>query len=93
MRCLTSLLTLCALMSTLMLSPSGIAAAEHDGAPDGDNKDIPSLVAAVAEANQRVADVGADIQIKQEGVNKALVEIAAARDILADAQLPILMSH
>ncbi|QZT60864.1 NlpC/P60 family peptidoglycan endopeptidase RipA (plasmid) [Mycolicibacterium vanbaalenii] len=93
MRCLTSLLTLCALMSTLMLSPSGIAAAEHDGAPDGDSKDIPSLVAAVAEANQRVADVGADIQIKQEGVNKALVEIAAARDILADAQREVAASE
>ncbi|MEW5811572.1 MAG: NlpC/P60 family peptidoglycan endopeptidase RipA [Actinomycetota bacterium] len=93
MRCLTSLLSLCALMSTLMLSPSGIAAAEHDGAPDGDSKDIPSLVAAVAEANQRVADVGADIQIKQEGVNRALVEIAAARDILADAQREVAASE
>ena len=73
MRRLTSSLILCALMPALVLSAPGTAVAGHDGSPDRD--DVPSLVAAVAEANQRMADVGSDIQIKQEGVNRALVEI------------------
>lgn len=90
MRRLTSFLSLCALMPALVLSAPGTAVAGHDGNPDRD--DVPSLVAAFAEANQRMADVGSDIQIKQEGVNRALVEVAAARDTLAQARRDVVAS-
>jgi septal ring factor EnvC (AmiA/AmiB activator) len=90
MRRLTSFLSLFALMPALVISAPGTAVAGHDGSPDRD--DVPSLVAAVAEANQRMADVGSDIQIKQEGVNRALVEIAAARDTLAQARRDVVAS-
>ena len=90
MRRLTSFLSLCALMPALVLSAPGTAVAGHDGSPDRD--EVSSLVAAVAEANQRMADVGSDIQIKQEGVNRALVEIAAARDTLAQARRDVVAS-
>lgn len=54
MRRLTSFLSLCALMPALVLSAPGTAVAGHDGSPDRD--EVSSLVAAVAEANQRMAD-------------------------------------
>jgi cell wall-associated NlpC family hydrolase len=43
-----------------------------------------ALVADLAQANQRLADIGGQIQGQQEGVNKALVEVAKAREA-ADA--------
>lgn len=91
MRRLTSFLSLCTLMPALMLSAPGTAVASHDGTRNGG--DSASLVAAVAEANQRMADLGGDIQIKQEGVNGALVEIAAARDTLAQARRDVAASE
>ena len=91
MRRLTSFLSLCTLMPALMLSAPGTAVASHDGTRNGG--DVASLVAAVAEANQRMADIGGDIQVKQEGVNGALVEIAAARDTLAQARRDVAASE
>ena len=55
MRRLTSFLSLCTLMPALMLSAPGTAVASHDGTRNGG--DVASLVAAVAEANQRMADM------------------------------------
>jgi peptidoglycan hydrolase CwlO-like protein len=46
---------------------------------------VAALVADVAEANQRLDDVAAKVQIEQESVNKALVEVQDARDAAAEA--------
>jgi cell wall-associated NlpC family hydrolase len=62
----------------------GTAYASHEGAP-GDSE-ISTLVADLAEANQRLADIGAEIQGQQEGVNKALLEVANAREAAASAR-------
>jgi hypothetical protein len=37
----------------------------------------------VAEANQRLHDLGPVIQAKQEAVNKAIVDVQASRDAAA----------
>ncbi|MCV7153593.1 MULTISPECIES: NlpC/P60 family peptidoglycan endopeptidase RipA [Mycolicibacterium] len=85
MRRLTSLLTTGVIFAVLVLHTSGIATAGHGSEPDGDNETVAGLVAAVAEANQHVADIGADIQHKQESVNRTLVELATARQAVTEA--------
>lgn len=80
----TSLLTAGALASMLVLDPSGIATAGHGSDRDRGNETVAGLVAAVAEANQHVADIGADIQHRQESVNRALVELATAREAVSE---------
>ncbi|ODQ91096.1 NlpC/P60 family peptidoglycan endopeptidase RipA [Mycolicibacterium flavescens] len=85
MRRFTSLLTAGALATVLMLQPSAIATASHGSEPDGHSENVAGLVAAVAEANQHVADIGANIQHKQESVNRALVELATAREAVSEA--------
>ena len=92
MRRFTSLLGIAAITVTLPFNATGVATATHETRPSP-NTDLPTLVAAVAEANQRVADIGADIQSKQEGFNKALVDTAAARDILATRQQELTASE
>ena len=67
------------LICALVLTAPGVAQAGHEGIPHADGE-LSALIAAVAEANQRVADIGADIQSRQEGVNKALVDVVNARD-------------
>ncbi len=85
MRRLTSLLTIGVIFAVLVLHTSGISTAGHGSEPDGESETVAGLVAAVAEANQQVADIGADIQHKQESVNRALVELATAREAVAEA--------
>ena len=70
-----------AMLSMAMLLCSGLAKAEP-GAPDT----VAKLIADVAQANQRLQDVGAEIQTEQESVNKALVDVETARDNAATAQ-------
>jgi peptidoglycan DL-endopeptidase RipA len=60
---------------------SGIPAVAEPGSPDT----IATLVAAVANANQKLQELGADIQAQQEGVNKAIVDVQNARDAAATA--------
>ena len=60
---------------------AGIAAAEP-GSPDS----IGSLVAAIANVNQKLQELGAAVQAKQESVNKAIVDVQTARDNAAAAQ-------
>ena len=55
----------------LLLATPGLAAAQP-GSPD-----LAGLVAAVANANQKLGDLGAAIQAQQEGVNKAIVDVQA----------------
>jgi len=53
---------------------------------DPEPNSVSSLVADVAEANQRLDDIAAAVQTEQESVNKALVEVQDARDAAAAAQ-------
>jgi len=61
----------------LLLSTPGLGAAEP--APAGPN-DIATLIAAVANANQQLQDIGAAVQSGQEAVNKAILDVQTARD-------------
>lgn len=70
--------------ATLLTYGVGTAHASHEGTA-GDSE-ISTLVTDLAEANQRLADIGAEIQGQQEGVNKALLEVANAREAAASAR-------
>jgi peptidoglycan DL-endopeptidase RipA len=50
------------------------------------NDSLGALVAEVANVNQKLEDLGAAIQAKQEGVNKAIVDVQTARENAATAQ-------
>ena len=66
----------------LLLGTPGLAAAEPDAGPNT----LAALIADVAEANQRLQDLGAAVQAQQESMNKALVDVQTARDAAATAQ-------
>src|SRR5215213_831297 len=72
----TALLAI-ALCAGIFGAAPGVAYAGHDSS-DGTNADIGALVAEVAEANQRLSDLGAAIQQRQEGVNRAIVDVQTA---------------
>ncbi|MEO3760509.1 NlpC/P60 family peptidoglycan endopeptidase RipA [Mycobacterium sp. B14F4] len=75
--------SLCAaLLATGMLAATPGLAVAQPGGPDT----IASLVAAVADANQKLQDLGAAIQQQQESVNKAILDVQTARDNAAAAQ-------
>jgi cell wall-associated NlpC family hydrolase len=65
----------------MLLATPGLAVAQP-GSPDS----LGALVAAVANVNQKLQDLGAAIQAKQESVNKAIVDVQTARDNAAAAQ-------
>jgi peptidoglycan DL-endopeptidase RipA len=69
------------LIAGMLLATPGLAVAQP-GSPDS----LGALVAAVADVNQKLQDLGAAIQAQQEGVNKAIVDVQAARDHAAAAQ-------
>ncbi len=62
----------------LLLGTPGLAKADPDS--------MATLIAAVAQANQRLQDLNAQIQTEEEGVNKAVVDVETARDNAAAAQ-------
>ncbi len=70
------------LLATVFSNSGGIAAAEP-----GSSDTIGTLVAAVANANQKLQELGAAVQAQQESVNKAIVDVETARDNAAAAQL------
>lgn len=75
---------MCALPLTVGMLMS---AALWSGAPGSAETDhVATLVAAVANANQKLYDLGAAVQSTQEGVNKAILEVQNARDTAAAAQ-------
>ncbi len=80
----------CAIPLTLamLISTPGLAPADP-GSPDS----IAALVAAVADANQKLQDLGAAVQSQQESVNKALVDVQGARDAAAAAQAQLDVSQ
>ena len=61
----------------LLLSTPGLGAAQP--APASPN-DIATLIATVADADQKLQDVGAAVQSRQESVNKAIVDVQTARE-------------
>lgn len=67
-------------VGTLFATP-GLAVAQP-GNPDT----IASLVAAVADADQKLQDLGASIQQQQESVNKAILGVQTARENASAAQ-------
>jgi len=69
------------LSAAMLLGTPGLATAQPAD-PDG----IAALIADVAEANQQLQDLGAQIQQQKESVNKALVDLQSARDDAAAAQ-------
>ena len=69
------------LITGMLLATPGLAVAQP-GSPDT----LGALVAAVANANQKLQDLGAAIQAQQESVNKAIVDVQTARDNAAAAQ-------
>ena len=72
-----------AMLSVLVtLCIPGLANADPGAAPDT----MAKLIADVAQANQRLQDLGAQIQTEQESVNKAVVDVETARDNAATAQ-------
>jgi peptidoglycan DL-endopeptidase RipA len=72
----------------ILLTTPGLATGDPGG-PDT----IAALVAAVANANQKLQDLGAAVQIQQESVNKALVDVQDARDAAAAAQQELVASQ
>jgi peptidoglycan DL-endopeptidase RipA len=68
-------LTVGMLLATVF-SQSGVIATAEPGSPET----IGSLVASVADANQKLQDLGAAVQAQQESVNKAIVDLETARD-------------
>ncbi|MBB3606706.1 cell wall-associated NlpC family hydrolase [Mycolicibacterium sp. BK556] len=71
-----------ALGVAMTLTVPGVAHAEPGPGPNT----IAGLIADVADANQRLQDVGARVQAEQESVNKAIVDVQTARDAAAAAQ-------
>ena len=71
--------------AALLAYGDGTAQGSHDGTSHSGSQ-ISALVADLARADQRLADIGAQIQGQQEGVNKALVDVANAREAAAAAR-------
>src|SRR6476646_9941954 len=65
----------------MLLATPGLAVAQP-----ASQENLGALVAAVANANQKLQDLGAAIQTQQESVNKAIVDVQTARDNAATAQ-------
>lgn len=69
------------LTAGMLLVTPGLAVAQPGG---GDG--LGSLVAEVANVNQKLQDLGAAVQAKQEGVNKAILDVQTARENAVAAQ-------
>src|SRR5215208_810999 len=65
----------------MLLATPGLAVAQP-----GSSDTVGALVAAVANANQKLQELGAAIQARQESVNKAIVDVQTARENAATAQ-------
>ncbi|MEN4473870.1 NlpC/P60 family peptidoglycan endopeptidase RipA [Mycolicibacterium cosmeticum] len=78
--------------AALLAFGGNTAQASHDSTSHS-GPEVSALVADLSQANQRLADIGAQIQGQQEGVNKALVEVANARDAAASARRDVAASE
>jgi peptidoglycan DL-endopeptidase RipA len=79
-----------AVTAGLLISTPAIATADP-GAPAP--TDMASLIAAVADANQKLQDIGAAVQTRQEAVNKAIVDVQTARDQADEAKAAVASSQ
>lgn len=77
------------LSAAVLLSSPGVALASPPPSPDS----VAALIAEVADANQRLQDLGAEIQAEKESVNKALVDVQTARDDAAAAERQVEVSR
>ncbi|CAJ1583243.1 NlpC/P60 family peptidoglycan endopeptidase RipA [[Mycobacterium] wendilense] len=84
-RAISQVAALALLIATPGLLTAGVATAD----PEPNPTSLAALIADVAEANQRLDELGAQIQLQQESVNKALVDVQTARDNAALAQRQI----
>jgi cell wall-associated NlpC family hydrolase len=75
-------------VAVLLCTPA-LATANPGAGPDT----VAKLIADVAEANQHLQDLGAQIQTEEESVNRALVEVETARDNAATAQRAVTVSQ
>jgi cell wall-associated NlpC family hydrolase len=74
----------------LLLSTPGLVSAQP--APASPN-DIAAVIAEIADANQKLQDVGAAVQSRQEAVNKAIVGVQTAREQAEAAELEVAASQ
>jgi len=75
-------------VAVLLCTPA-LATANPGAGPDT----VAKLIADVAEANQHLQDLGAQIQTEEESVNRALVDVETARDNAATAQRAVTVSQ
>ena len=75
-------------VAVLLCTPA-LATANPGAGPDT----VAKLIADVAEANQHLQDLGAQIQTEEESVNRALVDVETARDNAATAQHDVTVSQ
>lgn len=75
-------MTVSVLSAAMLLGSPGLATALPAPDPDG----IAALIADVADANQQLQNLGAQINEQKESVNKALVELQTAREDATTAQ-------
>ncbi|MDG4668896.1 NlpC/P60 family peptidoglycan endopeptidase RipA [Mycobacterium sp. 236(2023)] len=68
----------------MVMTTPGLAAAQP-----AKTDTIARLVTDVANVNQKLQDLGAEIQMQQESVNKAILDVATARDNAAAAQVEV----
>src|SRR4051794_26133958 len=73
------------LIAGIFAAAPGVAHAAHNSSHPAVD-DLSALVTEVAEANQRLSDLNASIQQRQEAVNKAIVDVQNARDAAATAK-------
>jgi cell wall-associated NlpC family hydrolase len=75
-------------LAVLFATPGPAFTASAD--PDPSNPDtMAGLIAAVAEANQKLQDISAEVQTRQESVNKAIADVQDARDAADAARLDV----
>ncbi|BBZ23266.1 NlpC/P60 family peptidoglycan endopeptidase RipA [Mycolicibacter hiberniae] len=82
-------LTVSVLSAAILLGTPGLAAAQPARDPDG----IAALIADVADANQQLQNLGAQIAEEKEGVNKALVDLQTAREEADAAKQEVEAGH
>jgi cell wall-associated NlpC family hydrolase len=74
----------------LVLTTPGLAAAQP--VPAGPD-DMATLIANVANANQKLEEIGASVQTREQAVNKAILDVQNARDRAAAAKAEVDASH
>lgn len=82
-----------AVLAVAGISISLITVGPAQADPGPGANDIAGLIADVAEANQRLQDLGAAVQTQQESVNKSIVDVQNARDTAATANADVVAAQ